>query len=79
MSSVLRRLRPAAAPRLDPRLPRPAVNAAFVPQSRAALLRRAVRRVLGLWYPPVPADVAYGNSHCLPAHAAIISYSALRT
>jgi hypothetical protein len=69
----------AAAPYLDPRLPSPAVNTAFVPKRCTTLLRGAVWRVLGLRYPEMPAYVAYGDPHSRPAHAGIIQHSVLRT
>ncbi len=78
MSSVLPR-RPAATPNLDAGFSRPSIDATLVPQGRTTRLRRTIRRVLGLRYPPVTADVADGDPHCLPAHAAIISHSVLWT
>jgi hypothetical protein len=57
-SSVPFHRRPATAPSLDPRRLRPAVNAALVPKALSAFLAGAIWRVLGLWYPPVPAQIA---------------------
>lgn len=68
--------RPAAPFRSDPRCPRPAVHASFVPQHRSTFLLRAIFRVLFLRYPAMPADVADGYTHSRPCHAAIIQHSA---
>jgi len=74
-SSVLLRGRPAAAPGLDSRFPGSAVNPSFVPKHWTTILRGTIRRVLGLRYPRMPADVANGNPHRLPAHITTISHS----
>jgi len=70
---------PATTPCLDSRFTCPAVNATLVPQRRAAFLTRTVWRFPGFGYPPMSANVAFGDPHCLPCHATIISYSAQRT
>src|SRR5271154_54474 len=70
---------PSAAPYLDPRFPRPAINSSLVPQHRSALLLGTISRVLGFGYPPMTADVANRDPHSQPAHVVIVLYSAPRT
>ena len=65
---------PAAAPRLDSRCPCPPIHSTLIPQHGTAVLRRTIQGLfLGLRYPWVPAHIAYRNTHCLPAHAAIVA------
>ena len=68
---------PSAAPYLDPRFPRPAINASLVPQHRSALLLGTISRVLGFGYPPVPAHVtctrrpSLSSSPCQPLYSSL--------
>lgn len=64
------------ASRLDPRLPRSAVNASLVPQHRSEFLLGAIPRVPSFGYPSMPVRVANGDPHSRPCHAAIIRRSA---